>query len=158
MNHICAKYHTIALKDMNTTNNFQFLVIFAQYFNILPQNLQLFDFFTLMLYLINLDRFLTTTVQNFTLFHQLIWVLQLFSNFSRFFPKNFSFIFTPKIVNLGRMKLDIIAYTFKKIVNSHCSKLYLKTTTYMDTINTFQFLTIFAHNFTFSPKNGKFWN
>ena len=26
---------------MNTTNNFQFLVFFAQYFNILPQNKQI---------------------------------------------------------------------------------------------------------------------
>ena len=39
MNHICAKFHTNALKNMNTTNNSQFLVIFAQFFNILPQNL-----------------------------------------------------------------------------------------------------------------------
>ena len=29
------------------------------------------------------------------------------------------------------MKLDIIAYTFRKIMNSHCAKLYVKTTTYM---------------------------
>ena len=43
MNSICAKFHTNALKDMNTTNNFQFLVIFVQYFNILPQNKQILD-------------------------------------------------------------------------------------------------------------------
>ena len=39
MNYICSKCHTNALKDMNTTNNFQFLVIFAKSFNILPQKL-----------------------------------------------------------------------------------------------------------------------
>ena len=38
MNHICAKFHTNTLNDMNTTNNFQFLVIFAQSFDILPKN------------------------------------------------------------------------------------------------------------------------
>ena len=56
------------------------------------------------------------------------------------------------------MKLDIKAYTFRKIMNSHCAKLYVKTITYMDTTNIFQILTIFEHNFTISPQNGKFWN
>ena len=37
MNHICAKVHTNTLNDMNTTNNFKFLVIFAQSFDILPK-------------------------------------------------------------------------------------------------------------------------
>ena len=54
------------------------------------------------------------------------------------------------------MKLDIIAYNLRKIMNSHCAKLYVKTTTYMNTATIFHFLTIFAYNFTFSPKNGKF--
>ena len=38
MNHICAKFHTNTLNDMDPTINFQFLVIFAQSFDILPKN------------------------------------------------------------------------------------------------------------------------
>ena len=34
---------------MNAINNFQFLVIFAQSFDILPKNKQILDIFTLML-------------------------------------------------------------------------------------------------------------
>ena len=43
-------------------------------------------------------------------------------------------------------------------MNSHYAQLHLKTTTYTDYTNIFQFLTIFAHNFTISPQNGKFGN
>ena len=39
-------------------------------------------------------------------------------------------------------------------MDSHSAKLYVKTTTYMDTTYIFQFLTNFAHNFTISPQNG----
>ena len=60
------------------------------------------------------------------------------------------------MANLGLMKLDIIAYTLRKIMNSHCAKLYVKTTAHMDTTNILQFLMIFAHNFTISPQNSKF--
>ena len=73
------------------------------------------------------------------------------------FPPKFYLYFYPQIANLGIMKLDIIAYNFRKIMNSHCAKLYVKTTTYMDTTTIFHFLTIFAHNFTISPQNSKFW-
>ena len=38
MDLICAKFNTNLLKDMNTTEKIQFLVIFAQLFNILPHN------------------------------------------------------------------------------------------------------------------------
>ena len=79
-------------------------------------------------------------------------------HFFTIFPQEFYIYFYPKIANLGLMKLAIIAYTFRKIMNSHSAKLYVKTTTYMDTTYIFQFLTIFAHNFTISPQNGKFWN
>ena len=54
------------------------------------------------------------------------------------------------------MKLDIIAYTFRKIMNSHCAKLYVKTTTYMDTTNVFQFLTILHIILLFHPKMANF--
>ena len=73
-------------------------------------------------------------------------------------PPKFYLYFYPKIAHLGPMKLDIIAYTFRKIMNSHCANLYVKTATYMDTTNIFQFLTIFAQNLDISPQNGKFWN
>ena len=76
--------------------------------------------------------------------------------FFTIFPQEFYLYFYPKIANLGLMKLDIIAFTFRKIMNSHCAKLYVKTTIYMETTNIFQFLTIFVHNFTISPQMANF--
>ena len=45
-------------------------------------------------------------------------------------------------------------------MNYHCAKFYTDISTNIDTTNIFQFLSIFAHNFYYSPppqKKIKFW-
>ena len=60
-------------------------------FEYLPQNDKFLDSFSFESYLISLFNIWTTTVQNFIPIYQQIWILQIFSHFSRIFSQNFGY-------------------------------------------------------------------
>ena len=64
-----------------------------------------------------------TTVQNFIPIYQQIWILQIFSNFSRFLHRIFT-ISPPKKSNFGPIQLDIIAYIVSKAMNYNYAKFH----------------------------------
>ena len=53
-----------------------------------------------------------------------MWILQIFSYFSRFFSQNFDF-FTPKIAIFGPIQLGIIAYIVSLFMNHQCAKFHV---------------------------------
>ena len=66
---------------------------------------------------------LTTTVQNYIPIYQQIWILQIFSNFSRFLHIIFT-IFPPKNQNFEPIQLDIIVYIVSKAMNYNYAKFH----------------------------------
>ena len=62
-------------------------------------------------------------MQKFIPIYQQIWLLQIFSNFSRFFAQNF-YYFPPKNQNFGPIQLDIIAYIVSKAMNYNYAKFH----------------------------------
>ena len=78
--------------------------------NSVPQNGSFLDSLSLEASLISLFSIWTTTVQNFIPIYQQIWILQIFTHFSRFLAYNF-LKFYPKIANFLSIQLGIIAYT-----------------------------------------------
>ena len=61
-------------------------------------------------------------MQNFIPIYQPIWILQIFSNFSRFL--HIIFIFFPKKSNFGPIQLDTIAGIVSKTMNYNYAKFH----------------------------------
>ena len=95
-----AKYHVAnicanASTNIFTKNNSQFLTICAQNLTILPQNRQSFDIFSFVAKLICFEGLWSVSMQTFVPTHQEMYILKIFSYFSRFLHR--IRLFCPKI-------------------------------------------------------------
>ena len=63
-------------------------------------------------------------MQNFIPIYQQIWILQIFSIFSRFFAQDF-YYFSPEKSSFGLSQLDIIAYIVSKAINYNFAKFHV---------------------------------
>ena len=70
------------------------------------------------------------------MYHCQIFILMHKKGYYKYFPTSCilftEWLFYPKFANFRPIQLDIIDYTFGKLMNQHCAKFYTYTRTNMD--------------------------